>query len=737
MITKQHPAHDFLALIDPFDSQFTFQTFDDRKGSKRPELARVFHGKLSEHIDELTRLNDQGAGVFVTINRTDLKGRKKENITDIRAVFVDSDSGDLPELPLAPSILVQSKQGQHAYWLLTDGQPLNSFKDLQEKLASYLATDSSVKDLPRVMRLPGFYHMKNPGEPFMVKVISSTNRRFTAQEIENEYSRTGCTETELLAFKEYVAGLSIQEGVRNPMGGRDNTLYRMICEGLGRGLSSDVLRTFVRDYCIRSGFDFDLGEEKLVRQAKEHLTKPFTSNYRSEEKMMKKVQSKTDKAATTSSLSFNDVAYDIARIEGHAGWISYKKGSYFQSVISSPEIEVDGKKHISPTTQVRGANLITANGIGQPQLPEELFYRIKKLIRAKFKTNRNDLLDYVSLYVLASYNYDSYTSLSYLSAVGSAGSGKSRLISTAAKLSYNCFVCTGADTSAAFIRSMDLVRGSIAMDESQRSSNDPGDDYHKILAVGNSKDTGYITKCEKVGRDEGIETRSFNVFGPKMFSQRYSSTDDAIISRTVEFELPVLGLEEIGDSALEDDSWEMEAEKLRNDLLFYRQRRKVGEITSPNIIDPLVFARAQRLSARELQVNRWLIQECPVPSILESIQNAIQLAKTNALHVRALSFEAEVLFLTLELMRKLDANDFIKLSTIREELLFKCGFRSEQKTIAKVLRGNGLSQYRKGSGTHFQVNIRLVELAIQRLGLDLPGASLPSFASSSSFGGGV
>jgi hypothetical protein len=85
-----HPDRDeaarFLSIIAPGETKFTFQTFDDDPDRKSPQLVRVIHGTLAEHFDVLASLNAQGAGVFVTINATDLNGRKAENIVKVRAV---------------------------------------------------------------------------------------------------------------------------------------------------------------------------------------------------------------------------------------------------------------------------------------------------------------------------------------------------------------------------------------------------------------------------------------------------------------------------------------------------------------------------------------------------------------------------------------------------------------------------------------------------------------------------
>lgn len=154
-------AERFLALLDP-TGRFTFQTFDDSP-AKSGELAKVLHGTLGQRTAELKALNERGAGVFVTVNATDLKGRKEANIVAVRALFVDLDGSPIQPVrdgPLAPHIQVESSPGRwHAYWLVRD-LALAQFKPLQKGLAARFAGDRSVNDLPRVMRLPGFIHRK-------------------------------------------------------------------------------------------------------------------------------------------------------------------------------------------------------------------------------------------------------------------------------------------------------------------------------------------------------------------------------------------------------------------------------------------------------------------------------------------------------------------------------------------------------------------------------------------------
>ncbi len=145
----------------------TFQTFDDSE-EKRPQLARILHGTIDQRANELTRLNNEGAGVFVMVNRGDAKGRKTENVLSVRAVFVDLDGSPLQpvkEAAVKPHIIVESSRGRyHAYWMVSDCA-LEDFTSVQKALAMRFQGDPSVCDLARVMRLPGFFHRK--AEPFM------------------------------------------------------------------------------------------------------------------------------------------------------------------------------------------------------------------------------------------------------------------------------------------------------------------------------------------------------------------------------------------------------------------------------------------------------------------------------------------------------------------------------------------------------------------------------------------
>ena len=156
-------------FLNRFPGKKTFQTFDDKKGPDgkgRGRLAKIIH----DDETYLKNINDQGAGVFLTINETDGKGRETRNITKVRAIYVDLDGAPVtPVLEEMPHIVVESSPGKfHGYWLVKDF-PLEAFKQTQQRLIKKFNGDKAVCDLPRVMRVPGYVHHK--GEPFTAQIV--------------------------------------------------------------------------------------------------------------------------------------------------------------------------------------------------------------------------------------------------------------------------------------------------------------------------------------------------------------------------------------------------------------------------------------------------------------------------------------------------------------------------------------------------------------------------------------
>ncbi|MDP1772132.1 MAG: AAA family ATPase [Methylobacter sp.] len=175
-------AERFLTILDESADQFTFQTFDDNKERKDKSLIRVLNGSFDQHKKELAELNSKGAGIFVAVNETDLTGRKTENIIRPRGIWIEDDNGGAPNPDgLEPHMVVQSSDShkQHRYYLIDDAVVIDwqEWGQVQERMVLEYFSDPNAKDSSRVMRLPGFFHQKDPAKPMQVRLIHESGEQ--------------------------------------------------------------------------------------------------------------------------------------------------------------------------------------------------------------------------------------------------------------------------------------------------------------------------------------------------------------------------------------------------------------------------------------------------------------------------------------------------------------------------------------------------------------------------------
>lgn len=210
---QKRMARDFIvALAGHADVACTWQTFDDTPGvwtcghrelpwrsrckpdkpcvdaqdsgcglAKDWRKARILHGSLREVGPTLVTANVAGScGVFVTINATDLTGRKVANVQAVRALFCDFDGTEPSAWHLPPSVVVRSAHGPHAYWLVSDCG-LSEFTHAQKRLIAHYGSDPKLHDLNRVLRVPGFWHQKR--KPFMVTLEQAPGHHYTTAQV--------------------------------------------------------------------------------------------------------------------------------------------------------------------------------------------------------------------------------------------------------------------------------------------------------------------------------------------------------------------------------------------------------------------------------------------------------------------------------------------------------------------------------------------------------------------------
>lgn len=175
---NQNETERINAFLKCFPKHY-IQILDDKsaKGAEPhreslPELVKAGNPYVFT-INELEELNKKGAGIFFSPNQFSER-RKKELCEGVNAWYMEIDGVSKEEQykrllksPLNPSVIVESGNSYHAYWLAKDGT-VENFEKIVRGLIKFFGADEACKDISRVLRIPGFYHNKR--EPFMVRI---------------------------------------------------------------------------------------------------------------------------------------------------------------------------------------------------------------------------------------------------------------------------------------------------------------------------------------------------------------------------------------------------------------------------------------------------------------------------------------------------------------------------------------------------------------------------------------
>lgn len=128
-------------------------------------------------LENAQEWNKKGYGIFHTVNVFN-GSRKIANLKKILAWYADIDDYDktlekmIMLLPIYPTMVVKTKSGYHLYFEASDATVVN-YKLIGKRIIHALGAKESVYDLARLLRVPGFYHMKDTSNPFLVRQVFS------------------------------------------------------------------------------------------------------------------------------------------------------------------------------------------------------------------------------------------------------------------------------------------------------------------------------------------------------------------------------------------------------------------------------------------------------------------------------------------------------------------------------------------------------------------------------------
>jgi hypothetical protein len=132
----------------------------------------------------LNEQNEGGADVFLGMNpiKNHCHSRTKENIREIRHVYLDLDegateslhairtSGDIP----APNFVLDTSPEKHQVIWRVQGLDQDQAESLLRSLATEFRADTAATDISRVLRIPGFANRKY-NERFQVRAVQESD----------------------------------------------------------------------------------------------------------------------------------------------------------------------------------------------------------------------------------------------------------------------------------------------------------------------------------------------------------------------------------------------------------------------------------------------------------------------------------------------------------------------------------------------------------------------------------
>jgi hypothetical protein len=144
--------------------------------------------------NQASQLNQKGYGIFFSPN-TFLNGKRVEgNLQKLNAWYVDMDKGSkelmkekILSFPLIPTLWVETHKGFHVYWNcekhLVENEMVGDYLNILERLVKHFDGDTNAMGSNRILRVPNYYHCKDPDNKFLVTEVFSCNEVYTIEKM--------------------------------------------------------------------------------------------------------------------------------------------------------------------------------------------------------------------------------------------------------------------------------------------------------------------------------------------------------------------------------------------------------------------------------------------------------------------------------------------------------------------------------------------------------------------------
>ena len=299
---------EFAETLAGEDDTIHLRIFDDKKrGIFKGAKKSVKVNELADIDEELKKHNMQERGIFMVVNSG---GQTDAEINRINAHFIEMDEGSFEEqynkiksFPVMPSMVIMTKKSLHTYWLMKDGAETSRFSDVQKALIKHFGGDPAIKNLSRVMRVPGFDHCKTDTPVKVICVWYHPELRYTQDELiknlpEYEDSKSKPVSETPLGLTESLWGT--QEGIENVMHCR----FIEYCRDNAKTLSEPLWTAMISNLAsLRGG-------EKLVHE----LSEPYP-HYSFEETQEKIERVKSESIKPYHCATIAGLGYDCPKLK--------------------------------------------------------------------------------------------------------------------------------------------------------------------------------------------------------------------------------------------------------------------------------------------------------------------------------------------------------------------------------------------------------------------------------------
>lgn len=175
---------------------YWYRLFDKKDDPRVQEGANVISR------DEATTWNKNGYGIFWSLNQFNSPTRTIQNLKSISAWAIDMDEGTKEEMAerirsgLPPTMIVETKRGFQVYFKAKDPKVQHWNSIVLDRLVPFYSADRRARDMARILRVPGYFHMKDPSSPFLIEKVWNRNIDYTEADIAKFYPDQSAPERE-------------------------------------------------------------------------------------------------------------------------------------------------------------------------------------------------------------------------------------------------------------------------------------------------------------------------------------------------------------------------------------------------------------------------------------------------------------------------------------------------------------------------------------------------------------